>query len=316
MRAFNEPQEQSLAVATAANAWPFVSVIIPVYNDAERLAKCLQALECQSYPSDRYEVIVVDNGSSESIEPIASRFEHAIATFEAAPGSYVARNRGLELACGEVLAFTDSDCVPRPDWLLSGVRTLRESRSCGLVGGRIDISFADEQQPSPIELYDSLWGFPQEVYVLRDRCTVTANLVALRDAFEAAGPFDKRLKSGGDREWCGRAVAAGFDIAYADEAVVAHPARRTLDELSNKTRRVSGGRFDRLKHRSQNHVLEEVKEIAWELRPPFRAIGRIWPDSRIRGISMKLRVLGVVLYVRYLTAWERVRLLCGGSSRR
>ncbi|HWC30099.1 MAG TPA: glycosyltransferase [Dehalococcoidia bacterium] len=316
MQARAEPQLQPFTAATSSADLPFVSVIIPVYNDAERLALCLQALEEQSYPSDRYEVIAVDNGSVESIEPVVRGFPHAIASFEAAPGSYVARNRGLGLARGSVLAFTDSDCIPQRDWLLEGVLKLRETPGCGLVGGRIDISFADEREPTAVEFFDSLWGFPQEVYVLKDRCTVTANLIAYREAFERAGPFDRRLKSGGDREWCGRAVASGYEIAYADRSAVSHPARRTLDELSRKTRRVSGGRFDRLKHRSRHPIRDQAKEMLWELRPPFRAIGRIWSDARIRGTKARLSVLGVVMYVRYLTAWERLRLLCGAESRR
>ena len=295
---------------------PFVSVIIPVFNDADRLAKCLQALELQSYPADCFEVIVVDNGSKETIEPLVKEFPKAVCAHEAQPGSYVARNRGLATARGTIFAFTDSDCIPHRDWLLRGVEALQKSPAFGLAGGKIDISFADEDHPTAVEFFDLLWGFPQSVYVLRDRCSVTANLFAYRSAFEAAGPFDARLKSGGDREWCGRAVAAGFDIAYAPEAVVAHPARRTLDELGRKIRRVSGGKFDRMRYKSAPGLMVHLKEMAWELRPPYRAIGKIWNESRIRGFTSKLRVLAVVVFVRYLTAWERMRLLLGSESSR
>jgi hypothetical protein len=199
---------------------------------------------------------------------------------------------------------------------LRGVETLGQSPECGLAGGKIDITFADESRPTAVEFFDLLWGFPQDVYVLRDHCSVTANLFASRSAFEAAGPFDARLKSGGDREWCGRAVSAGFGIAYAPEAVVAHPARRTLDELARKTRRVSGGKFDRMRYKSAPGVMVHLKEMAWELRPPYRAVGKIWNESRITGHASKLRVLGVVVFVRYLTAWERMRLLLGSESSR
>jgi len=96
---------------------PFVSVIIPVYNDPERLKTCLQALEEQTYPQSSYEVIVVDNGSDESIEPIVTEFNQAKAGYEPHPGSYAARNKGLSLARGEVIAFTDADCIPALDWI-------------------------------------------------------------------------------------------------------------------------------------------------------------------------------------------------------
>jgi GT2 family glycosyltransferase len=196
------------------------------------------------------------------------------------------------------------------------VRRLCEAPGCGLVGGRVELSFADDRHPTAVELFESLWGFPQEFYVLRHRWTVTANLLARREAFDKAGPFDCRLKSDGDREWCGRAAAAGYQIAYAERAVVSHPARRTLEEISRKTRRISGGRVDGLRHRSRNHLVAQAKDLLWEARPPYNAVGRIWAESRIQGLATRLRVLGVVLFVRYLATWERLRLLCGAESRR
>ena len=80
----------------------FVSVIIPVYNDAERLKKCLLALEKQTYPQAQYEVIVVDNASEENIKDVVSQFPQARLTFENSPGSYAARNQGISIAKGEL----------------------------------------------------------------------------------------------------------------------------------------------------------------------------------------------------------------------
>src|SRR5918998_5105397 len=105
---------------------PFVSVIVPVYNDQEDLVLCLEALENQTYPKDRYEVVVVDNGSKESIEPVVSRFTCASAAREDRPGTYAARKNGLRLARGEIIAFTDADCIPTPQWLEKGVGKLLE----------------------------------------------------------------------------------------------------------------------------------------------------------------------------------------------
>jgi glycosyltransferase involved in cell wall biosynthesis len=83
---------------------PFVSVIIPVFNDAEHLRLCLRALAQQTYPSSCYEVIVVDNGSDdlEAIQAVVAGFGQAIAVLEPTPGSYAARNRGIALAQGEI----------------------------------------------------------------------------------------------------------------------------------------------------------------------------------------------------------------------
>ena len=115
-----------------------VSVIIPVYNDGERLRSCLQALAQQTYPTDCYEVIVVDNGSDAraNIQGIVQQFEGTISEFESTPGSYAARNKGISIAKGEIIAFTDADCIPTSNWIEKGVAHLQETVNCGLVGGK------------------------------------------------------------------------------------------------------------------------------------------------------------------------------------
>src|SRR5687767_14260928 len=97
---------------------PSVSVIIPVYNDTERLLRCLEALEAQTYPRNRFEVIVVDNGSDVPVADTLNRHAGcAILVTEPRPGGFVARNAGIERASGEILAFTDADCLPAASWL-------------------------------------------------------------------------------------------------------------------------------------------------------------------------------------------------------
>src|ERR1041384_5139232 len=98
------------------NKYSFVSVIVPVWNDAERLGHCLHALEKQTYPAESYEVIVVDNGSTDSVACLVAAYGRARLVSEQRPGSYAARNTGLNLARGQVIAFTDADCLPAPDW--------------------------------------------------------------------------------------------------------------------------------------------------------------------------------------------------------
>src|SRR5262245_50422661 len=114
---------------------PFISVIIPVYNDTERLRTCLTALADQTYPRDRYEVIVVDNGSTIPPRSLVESFPGFVFAEESKPGSYAARNRGLQIARGDVLAFTDSDCIPDRHWLAAGERELAMHPQNGFVGG-------------------------------------------------------------------------------------------------------------------------------------------------------------------------------------
>src|SRR5688500_16386753 len=148
---------------------PFISVIIPVYNDAARLARCLAALEAQTWPRDRLEVVVIDNGSTDDLAALLERYPAVVRASEDRPGSYPGRNGGLQVAKGEILAFTDSDCLPEPGWLAAGASHLIADPEAGIVGGRVDLRVAKPGQPTAVELYELLWGFPQETYVTTER---------------------------------------------------------------------------------------------------------------------------------------------------
>src|SRR6185369_3788801 len=112
---------------------------------------------------------------------------------------------------------------------------LEASPTVGMVGGRIDLRFADAAHPTAVELFDRIYGFPQERFVRRDGFSVTANLLTRREVMTKAGLFDATLRSGGDRECGERAVRAGYGIVYAADVVVAHPARRRLSELTARS---------------------------------------------------------------------------------
>ncbi|MEM8761253.1 MAG: glycosyltransferase family A protein, partial [Pseudomonadota bacterium] len=102
------------------SAPPGISVIIPVFNDAGGLARCLDALARQTDAAP-FEVIVVDNGSDPPLDPATLPALPSLRLIrETAPGSYAARNAGIAAARAAILAFTDADCRPRPDWLAAG----------------------------------------------------------------------------------------------------------------------------------------------------------------------------------------------------
>ena len=213
---------------------PEVSVVIPVLNGARVLPACLDALAAQ-VDAPPFEVIVVDNGSGD--ETVAVARAHAVGcqvTTEQRRGSYAARNAGIAVASGRVLAFTDADCIPSPSWLAAGLLV-----GADLVGGRIDPLVADD--PTLWEIYDAATYLDQRAYVERESFAATANLFVRRSVFDAVGPFDPSLRSSGDWEWCRRAVAAGFSIAYADDAVVHHRLRRSFVETWRVHGRLGAG---------------------------------------------------------------------------
>lgn len=288
---------------------PFVSVIIPVYNDAVRLRRCLEALAAQTYPQGRYEVVVIDNGSSDDVAAAIAGLPFVRLGAEPSPGSYAARNAGVALARGELLAFTDSDCVPEPDWIAAGVARLLATPGCGLVAGAVTL-FCAGPRPTAVELYECLNAFPQREYVERDHYGATANLFTWRAVMERVGPFNAALTSGGDREWGQRVYAAGLPLVYADEVRVRHPARRSFGELAAKIARVTNG-IERLRARQPGSFRPFAKALVKDLLPPLPKLGRIWTDRRLGGAATRVQVAGVLIGLRYARAWARVRARAG-----
>ena len=218
----------------------FVSVIIPVFNDTQRLRECLTALSCQTYPQDLFEVIVVDNNSDESIDAVVAEFEHFIYAYEAKQSSYAARNKGIAIAKGEILAFTDSDCTPCEQWLESGVNSLHLGQA-DLAGGRVTFSFSPQRTAA--ELFDSITSLQVKKNIENRQLTVTANLFTDRRVFDAIGYFDSSIKSGGDFKWTKKATDSGFKLIYSPEAEIHHPTRN-FRSLVKKGYRVGAGQLD------------------------------------------------------------------------
>ena len=299
---------------SAPDLLPFVSVIVPVYNDEERLSVCLEALESQTYPANRYEVIVVDNASSRPLAPMLGRYPHAVGEFEGTPGSYAARNRGIGVARGDVLAFTDADCIPCQGWIEAGVETLR-SQDSALVGGPIEVFPVQTSQPNAVELYEMLCAFTAEDNV-RAGFTSTANLFTKRSVMQEIGTFDASLKSWGDVLWTSRAVTAGYKISFSGGANVRHPARRSLRALRLRYARFAGGHYDRARNTSPQQLLKERLRTLYMLRPPVRVAKRIANAATTRSLRDKATVIAVEYYARLAYVVEWCRLELGGASRR
>ena len=308
----------SLAAAASAPAvpLPFESVIVPVFADEPALRRCLRALEAQSYPAALYEVVVVDNGGNPRIDRIARRFRRVRLVREEAAGAYAARNRGAAVARGEVLAFTDADCIPEHGWLERAVAALEHAPRCGLVAGRIDVFARDPRRPRPSELYETAAAFRQKDYVERWRFGATANLITRRGVFESVGGFDGRLRSLGDREWGARVFRAGYELVYADDAVVRHPARVSLPALWRRAARTAGGFFDLL--RTGGFPLRAAWRDAWVgLVPATHLVGRRRTRGGVPwGVRERATVAVVALSIIIVRVAELTRRAVGGEPRR
>ena len=299
---------------------PFkVSVIIPVFNDQKSLELCLEALTYQTYDPSQYEVIVVDNGSSEltQIESIVSSHPQVQLVQELTPGSYAARNKGILVAKGEILAFTDADCIPSSTWLERGVHALMESPQCGLVGGQIKMLLSNPEAPNMLELYESVRALPQEEFIQKDHFAATANLFTTRKIIEQVGNFDSELKSSGDVEWGRRVHAFGYKQIYSHAAVVFHPTHSSLHEFCTRTRRLAGGHYDLCMRQTKSAWQRQMcvfKLIISNLIPPVFFTIHTLLDPDIAGVGKKLKISWVMVVVRYISLIEILRLQLGKTS--
>lgn len=286
---------------------PFVSIIIPVLNDPQRLQLCLEALENQTYPKHLYEVLVVDNGSDESLEPVVRPFNQAKMLVEMARGSYTARNKGILHAKGEVLAFTDADCIPHSDWLEKGAAHLLAVPNCGLVGGHIEFSFKNPNRPNAAELYDQFFFLQQEYYLEYEQFAATANVFTYKQVFERVGLFNSNLKSGGDREWGKRVAAAGYAQSYAADASICHPARNSVAQLQRKVVRVARATYD-LNCDRPNFPWLLLKFILFDLKPPLRIWFRVGNNKQPIEFKYKLNFMRLLIWMKWVKAREKLKL--------
>jgi len=223
-----------MATTTTVPEAPALAVIIPHYNDVARLARCLTALAPQLTPD--VELVVVDNASSDSLDPARAALPGVRIVTEPAKGAALARNRGVQETSAPILAFLDSDCVPAVDWL-EAVRHTATRTDADFFGGRIDVF--DETPPprSGAEAFEEVFAFDWRGYIEKKGFTVTANLVTTRAVFETVGPLVNGVSE--DLEWCRRATSKGFRLAAAPDLRVSHPSRSDWPALRRKWLRLT-----------------------------------------------------------------------------
>jgi len=204
---------------------PQVSVVIATYERRDLLLRCVDALLAQTLPPTRFEIVIVDDGSSRATR------EHVMAELSVrrrmrrAPtlrflwlpenrGPAAARNHGILAARGAVIAFTDDDTVPQPDWLAAGLAAIRQGADA--VAGAVDVPLPDV--PTDYE---------RDAAGLSNAGFVTANCFVRRDLLGAVGGFDERFRCAWreDTDLCFRLRASGAIVRASHAARVLHPVR-------------------------------------------------------------------------------------------
>ena len=291
---------ESAAIASDSMVLPTVSVVIPIYNGEADLPDLLACLRSQTYPTDQVEYLLVDNNSCDRT---AALLQDAATTATATgltirllsetqiQSAYAARNTGIRAATGEIVAFTDMDCRPRPTWLAELMQPFAEGK-VGLVAGEILALPGNTLLEQHAERGETL----SQKHTLGHSFLPygqTANLAVRREIFSQVGMFRPYLNTGGDADMCWR-IQQGTDwqIQFAESAIVQHRHRATLEELRKQWQRY--GRSNRYLHELHGVPLMRdvsVREIVYRMA---RWLLKELPVASLRAIAGKATLVDLL----------------------
>lgn len=290
-----------------ATSVPFVSVVVPVRNSPERIAQCIEAVLDQTYPKDRFEVLVVDNGSTDETPEVIRKYPVTYLEETSIASPYAARNKAIEVAQGEIIALIDANCFACPQWLERGIEKMREE-AADLVGGKVAFLFLSKKKTAA-EMFDSISNVKMKESVERG-VAKGGNLFVKKSVFDSIGLFPGNIRSGMDVMWTGKATADNFKLVYSEKAEVSYPARGFWP-LMKKCYRVGRGQASIWQEENLSSI-NMVKRIITSFRPV--------PAAFIRGNIKKRGSKGMnrKFWRMWLVAWMcsiatnlgRIEFLC------
>ncbi len=284
---------------------PRISVLVITRNRAHLLPRLMQALWRQDFPRDRFEVVVIDDGSSDSTREYLAGLGDAVRWFSQSPGGVAkARNASVRQARGSILAFTDDDCVPQPDWLRTIDREMAARQSNAALLGRT---------------YSELPASTFVHSVFKDsEPVVTCNFAVTKDAFQRAGGFDEHFTWYFEDEDLGlRLKQNGCPVHYVPGMVVFHPSR--YQGFRQYLRQRSGLQFCFYMNRKHpregvwtrnRHLFAQMKRKAILFGIPF-VTGFIWRPA----FAALLAVLALHVALDGWRVWKNYAKLEGTGLR-
>lgn len=281
---------------------PFFSIIVPTYERPSQLSVCLQSLIRLDYPSERYEVIVVDDGSANPPDDIVSEFPSTFRFLRhEKTGPAGARNFGSRNAGGEFLAFTDDDCQPDTGWLrelaLHCVATPDR-----IIGGRtLNALPQNPYSETSQAIIDTAYSYfnpdPEDA-----RFFASNNFALSAEQFRQMNGFEERFVTSEDREICARWRAAGRRLSYAPRAIVYHA--HDLDFGTLWRQHFAYGRGARRFHRTRS--LQGDPPFKPELAFYFELFkATAWPRRKTRGLQLTALLLWAQLANAAGFFWEK-----------
>ena len=267
-----------------------ISVIIPHYNDVQRLTRCLEALMPQVRAD--VDVIVADNGSSESLDVVVARWPTVRVVVQPEKGAGPARNAGAWASDAPWLLFLDADCVPADHWL----ETARDLMDRDVVYGGA-VTLFDETPPpkSGAEAFETIFAFQVELY-LEKGFLASCQLVMAREAFERVGGFKSDVSE--DVDWSRRATGAGLRLALSPELSVSHPSRSDWTALERKWRRLTSEEYLTEVHGPVRRLRWALKAVAMPLSVLMH-LPRVLLAPALTG-GERIRAVGTLIRLRFM----------------
>jgi GT2 family glycosyltransferase len=242
---------------------PLFSVIIPTYNRPQQLSACLESLARLAYPADRFEVIVVDDGSATPLEFVTTAFHDRLnitLLTQQNAGPAAARNTGAAQAKGQFLAFTDDDCTPTPDWLHKLAARCAAAPEC-MIGGRTLNALPTNLYSTASQVIVDIVYAHYNAIPNAARFFASNNLTLPADRFRAIGGFTPTFTVSEDRELCDRWRQHGYRMIYAPEVQVYHAHWLTFRTFCRQHLHYGRGaaRFHRVRaQRQSGHLMQEL----------------------------------------------------------
>ena len=287
---------------------PDIAVIIPHYNDVERLERCLDHLMRNDIGAA--EIFVVDNNSPHPPDRLHAQFPTVRFLSELEKGAGPARNCGVAASRAPWLAFIDADCVPADDWLATARKVAPRA---DLVGGRVDVF--DETSPprTGAQAFEKVFAFNFKRYIEVQGISGAGNLVTSRRVFDDVGPFRAAVSE--DTDWTRRAVAMGYRLEYADDLVASHPSRGDWPALRHKWKRLMQESFA-LALSSQTPAAARLRWAVKAFAMPASALAhlpKILFSPKLDTLGERLRGALTLFRIRFSRMVWMLRQALGGT---
>ena len=266
---------------------PSVSVVIGVYNGAEMIGKCLESLLDQNYPSHLFDIIVVENGSTDDTVEVVRRYPVRLYQ-NPTRGLAAARNYGLKHSEAEIIATTDADCVAHPDWLCELVSPYADPEVGG-VGGYIGAYAHDKR--STVELFLEECA-PLVNYISGDHeflpHLLGANASYRRRLLLEIGGYNERLITAEDVDLSWRIqLETRTRLAYAEQAIIYHHHRTTEQGLARLYQHYGFGEIllDTL-YREYDGYPRDLNFQCWRILGQMAALPRYMLSALVRRLRL------------------------------